>query len=120
MAMRFGTYHTYQVPPWTTTDVVMAEELERVKLAETLGFDSVWVPEQHFYDYCACPDALDMVVHLLGQTSRVRVGAAVVNLTLTHPPAALRRARRAGRPAGPRASRPLRRAGLPVAAERRA
>ncbi len=83
--MKFGTYHTYQVPPWTTTDQVYAEELERVHLAEALGYDSVWVPEQHFFDYCACPDALDMVTYLLGQTTRVRVGAAVVNLSLTHP-----------------------------------
>ncbi len=83
--MRFGTYHTYQVPPWTDTDRVYAEELERVHLAEALGFDSVWVPEQHFFDYCASPDALDMVTYLLGETSRVRVGAAVVNLSLTHP-----------------------------------
>jgi len=83
--MRFGTYHTFQVPPWTTTAQVLAEELERVQAAEALGFDSVWVPEQHFFDYCACPDAIDMVTHLLGQTSRVRVGAAVVNLSLTHP-----------------------------------
>ena len=58
--MKFGTYHTYQVPPWTTTEQVLREELERVKYAEELGFDSVWVPEQHFFDYCACPDALDM------------------------------------------------------------
>lgn len=83
--MKFGTYHTYQVPPWTTTEQVMAEELERVHLAEQLGFDSVWVPEQHFFDYCACPDAMTMVTYLLGQTTRVRVGAAVVNLSLTHP-----------------------------------
>jgi alkanesulfonate monooxygenase SsuD/methylene tetrahydromethanopterin reductase-like flavin-dependent oxidoreductase (luciferase family) len=83
--MKFGTYHTYQVPPWTTTEQVLAEELERVHLAEKLGFDSVWVPEQHFFDYCASPDALDMVTYLLGQTSTVRVGAAVVNLSLTHP-----------------------------------
>jgi alkanesulfonate monooxygenase SsuD/methylene tetrahydromethanopterin reductase-like flavin-dependent oxidoreductase (luciferase family) len=83
--MKFGTYHTFQVPPWTTTDQVYAEELERVHLAEDLGYDSVWVPEQHFFDYCACPDALDMVAFLLGETSRVRVGAAVVNLSLTHP-----------------------------------
>ena len=83
--MKFGTYHTFQVPPWTTTEQVYAEEFERVDLAEALGYDSVWVPEQHFFDYCACPDALDMAVHLLGHTSRVRVGAAVVNQSLTHP-----------------------------------
>ena len=83
--MKFGSYHTYQVPPWTTTERVFAEELERVQLAEALGFDSVWVPEQHFFDYCASPDALDLVAYLVGKTSRVRVGAAVVNLSLTHP-----------------------------------
>lgn len=83
--MKFGTYHTFQVPPWTTTEQVLADELARVHFAEKLGFDSVWVPEQHFFDYCACPDALDMVTYLLGQTSKVRVGAAVVNLSLTHP-----------------------------------
>jgi len=83
--MRFGTYHTFQCPPWTTPERVLAEELERVALAEALGFDSVWVPEQHFFDYCACPDALEMVTHLLGRTTRVRVGAAVVNLSLAHP-----------------------------------
>jgi alkanesulfonate monooxygenase SsuD/methylene tetrahydromethanopterin reductase-like flavin-dependent oxidoreductase (luciferase family) len=83
--MKFGTYHTFQVPPWTTTTQVYDEEMERVDLAEAVGFDSVWVPEQHFFDYCACPDAIDMATHLLGRTSRVRVGAAVVNLSLTPP-----------------------------------
>jgi alkanesulfonate monooxygenase SsuD/methylene tetrahydromethanopterin reductase-like flavin-dependent oxidoreductase (luciferase family) len=83
--MKFGTYHTFQVPPWTTTEQVYADEFERVDLAEALGYDSVWVPEQHFFDYCACPDAIDMSTYLLGRTKRVRVGAAVVNQSLTHP-----------------------------------
>lgn len=83
--MKFGTYHTFQVPPWTTTEQIYPEEFERVDLAEALGYDSVWVPEQHFFDYCACPDAIDMCTYLLGRTKRVRVGAAVVNQSLTHP-----------------------------------
>jgi alkanesulfonate monooxygenase SsuD/methylene tetrahydromethanopterin reductase-like flavin-dependent oxidoreductase (luciferase family) len=83
--MKFGTYHTFQAPPWKTTDQVYAEEFASVDLAEQLGYDSVWVPEQHFFDYCACPDAIDMSMHLLGRTKRVRVGAAVVNQSLTHP-----------------------------------
>jgi len=83
--MKFGTYHTFQCPPWTTAAQVMANELARVDLAESLGYDSVWVPEQHFFNYCICPDALEMVTYLVARTSRVRVGAAVVNITLTHP-----------------------------------
>lgn len=83
--MKFGTYHTFQCPPWTDPSSVLREELERVDLAEQLGYHSVWVPEQHFFDYCICPDAMQMMMHILGRTSRVRVGSAVVNLTLTHP-----------------------------------
>jgi alkanesulfonate monooxygenase SsuD/methylene tetrahydromethanopterin reductase-like flavin-dependent oxidoreductase (luciferase family) len=83
--VKFGSYHTFQVPPWITTDQIYAEEFERVDVAEALGYDSVWVPEQHFFDYCACPDAIDMCTYLVGRTSRVRVGAAVVNQSLTHP-----------------------------------
>lgn len=83
--MKFGTYHTFQCPPWTNPGAVIEEELERVALAEALDYHSVWVPEQHFFDYCICPDALEMLTWILGRTSRVRVGTAVVNLTLTHP-----------------------------------
>src|SRR3954454_18677826 len=83
--MKFGSYHTFQVPPWISTDQIYAEEFERVDLAETLGYDSVWVPEQHFFDYCACPDAIDMSTDLLGRTSRVRVVPPVVNQSLTPP-----------------------------------
>ena len=45
----------------------------------------MWLPEQHFFDYCVCPDALDLAHYVVGVTSRVRVGTAVVNLSLTHP-----------------------------------
>jgi alkanesulfonate monooxygenase SsuD/methylene tetrahydromethanopterin reductase-like flavin-dependent oxidoreductase (luciferase family) len=83
--MRFGTYHVFQCPPGQDPARVMAEELARVELAEALGFDDVWVPEQHFSPYCLCGDALLMAGHLAARTRRVRIGTAVVNLTFTHP-----------------------------------
>ena len=83
--MHFGTYHTFQCPPWTTPGDVFREEMERVHLSEELGYASVWVPEQHFFDYCLCGDALQMAAYIVGQTRRVRVGTAIVNLTFTHP-----------------------------------
>jgi len=43
--MRFGTYHVFQCPPGLTPARVMAEEMQRARLAEELGFDDVWVPE---------------------------------------------------------------------------
>src|SRR5438128_5812007 len=62
--MRFGTYHVFQCPPGQSPERVMAEEIERAEFAEALGFDDVWVPEQHFSPYCLCGDALLMGGHL--------------------------------------------------------
>jgi alkanesulfonate monooxygenase SsuD/methylene tetrahydromethanopterin reductase-like flavin-dependent oxidoreductase (luciferase family) len=83
--MRFGTYHVFQCPPGREPGRAIAEELARVELAETLGFDDVWVPEQHFSPYCLAGDALLLAGHIAARTRRVRIGTAVVNLTFTHP-----------------------------------
>jgi alkanesulfonate monooxygenase SsuD/methylene tetrahydromethanopterin reductase-like flavin-dependent oxidoreductase (luciferase family) len=83
--MRFGTYHVFQCPPGRTPRQVIAEEIERAMLAEDLGFDDIWVPEQHFSPYCLCGDALLMAGHLAARTRHVHIGTAVVNLTFTHP-----------------------------------
>jgi alkanesulfonate monooxygenase SsuD/methylene tetrahydromethanopterin reductase-like flavin-dependent oxidoreductase (luciferase family) len=83
--MEFGTYHVFQCPPWLDPARVMVEELERAEIAERLGYEMVWVPEQHFSPYCLCGDALLMAGHIAARTGRVRIGTAVVNLCYTHP-----------------------------------
>jgi len=83
--MRFGTYHVFQCPPGQDAARVMAEEVARAELADALGFDDVWVPEQHFSPYCLAGDALLLAGNLAARTRRVRIGTAVVNLTFTHP-----------------------------------
>src|SRR5258708_30225906 len=83
--MRFGHYCVFQCPPWQEPGRVLAEELERAELAETLGFDDVWVPEQHFSPYCLAGDALLLAGHLAARTRRVQIGTAVLNLTFPHP-----------------------------------
>ena len=83
--MRFGTYHVFQCPPGHEPGRVIAEELARAELAESLGFDDIWVPEQHFSPYCLAGDALLLAGHLAARTKRVQIGTAVVNLTFTHP-----------------------------------
>jgi len=83
--VRFGTYHVFQCPPGRRPQDVMRDELARTELAETLGYDEVWVPEQHFSPYCLAGDALLLAGHVAARTRRVRIGTAVVNLTFTHP-----------------------------------
>jgi alkanesulfonate monooxygenase SsuD/methylene tetrahydromethanopterin reductase-like flavin-dependent oxidoreductase (luciferase family) len=83
--VRFGHYCVFQCPPWQEPGRVLEEELSRAVLAEALGFDDVWVPEQHFAPYCLSGDALLMAGLIASRTTRVHVATAVVNLTFTHP-----------------------------------
>ena len=38
--------------------------LEQVRVADEVGFHSVWAVEHHFADYSFCPDNLQLMAHL--------------------------------------------------------
>ncbi|TDV56217.1 LLM class flavin-dependent oxidoreductase [Actinophytocola oryzae] len=60
--------------PWPA----LYEELrEDAVLAESLGFDSVWLAEHHFWYDGWCPQPLLAAASCLGATSRLRVGTAM-------------------------------------------
>lgn len=64
---------------------VFDEALDLAQRAERLGYDSIWLSEHHFIDYGRCPAPLTMAPFILGQTSHIRVGTAVVLLALHNP-----------------------------------
>jgi len=53
--------------------------------AEQLGFDSVWVGEEHFYALGICPSPQLFLTALARETTRLRLGTAVSVLPLEHP-----------------------------------
>lgn len=59
--------------------------LQQARLAEDCGFNDVWVTEHHFIPFGVNPSALTAAAFLLGRTSRIRVGTAVVLSPLYHP-----------------------------------
>ena len=59
--------------------------VDSAKLAESLGYDRLWVTEHHFIDFGVCSQALTLAGYLLGLTKRIRVGTAVVLAPLVHP-----------------------------------
>lgn len=59
--------------------------VDSARLAESLGYDRLWVTEHHFMDFGVCSQALTLAGYLLGLTQRVRVGTAVVLAPLVHP-----------------------------------
>lgn len=56
----------------------LREEFTQLELADTLGFDSVWITEHHFSDYSISPNPLFYLAYLAGRTKRVRLGTQVV------------------------------------------
>lgn len=64
---------------------IFRQTVEQVRLAEALGFHSVWLTEQHFNNFGACPDPLTLLAHLAGLTKRIRLGTSVVVLSIHNP-----------------------------------
>src|SRR6266542_3724175 len=83
--MRFGhfLYHTNLDP---ARDAAAIEEaLAEARLAETLGYDTVWLAEHHFSGEVAYGDPLVFAAAVAMQTSRIRIGFAVLEMALHHP-----------------------------------
>lgn len=53
--------------------------------AETLGFDSVWGGEEHFYSFGICPSPQLFLTALARETSRLRLGTAISLLPFENP-----------------------------------
>jgi len=56
-----------------------------MELAERLGYDSVWVGEEHFYCFGICPSPQLFLTALARETSRLRLGTAISLLPFENP-----------------------------------
>ena len=76
--MHVGMSVIFQNPGETVPDRdVYADDLRLAKLAEPLGFDSIWSVEHHFTDYTMCPDVFQFLSYMAGCTERVQLGSMV-------------------------------------------
>ena len=80
--MKFGVFYELSVPrPWDreAERQVYMNALEQVRLADELGFDSVWAVEHHFleeYSHCSAPELFLTACAM--QTKNIRVGHGIV------------------------------------------
>lgn len=84
--MHFGQFNLmgYRTPG-TKAHQIYDNAIAQVKAAEANGFEIAWFAEHHFSNYCVCPSPLMMVARLAGETSRIRLGSAVVVTPLYQP-----------------------------------
>jgi alkanesulfonate monooxygenase SsuD/methylene tetrahydromethanopterin reductase-like flavin-dependent oxidoreductase (luciferase family) len=83
--MEFGLFFINEKPPGLSDEEVIANALEQCRLADELGYDSVWLGEHHFSPYGTMPDTLLFGAAVAQITTTVSIGTAVAVPTFTHP-----------------------------------
>ncbi len=89
--MKFGLFHSVQLPDPSKQQRYYAEALDQVLKAEQLGFDSVWFTEHHFTRHGIVSATMSVLAYLAGVTSTIRLGTAVAVLPFPQPHTAGRR-----------------------------
>ena len=64
---------------------IYQEMVEQVKLAEDVGYEIAWFAEHHFSNYCVMPSPLSIIHYMAPQTSRIKLGPAVIVAPLYEP-----------------------------------
>lgn len=84
--MHFGTLSIFQNYRNEHADrEIVLGELALARLAEATGFDSFWAVEHHFFPYSMCPDNLQFLAQVAGQTQRIQLGTGAVIMPWNDP-----------------------------------
>lgn len=83
--MKFGMLHLLENPVGKTEHQVVHEQMDILRAAEDLGFDSVWPAEHHFSEYGYCVSTALMLAALVPVTRRIRLGSGIVILPFHNP-----------------------------------
>jgi natural product biosynthesis luciferase-like monooxygenase protein len=83
--MKFSTQNLLSLRDWQTPAEIYAAAIAECRLADELGFDTVWLAEHHFSSYGICPSLAVLAASIARETRRVRIGTAVVIAPFAHP-----------------------------------
>lgn len=84
--MHFGLFSLFDFHPERQAEVpYYRDTLELCLLGEELGYDSVWVGEEHFYAFGICPSPQLFLTAVARETSRIRLGTAISLLPFENP-----------------------------------
>ena len=72
--------------PWETLNEGLANEFcAQAEIAESLGFDSFWLPESHFGDNKSVPQPLTILAAIAARTSTIKLGTTSYLITVRNP-----------------------------------
>ena len=83
--MKFGLFHSVQLPNPSEQDRYYSEAMEQVLYAERLGYNSVWFTEHHFTRHGIVSATTSVLAYLAGVTNTIRLGTAVTVIPFHNP-----------------------------------
>jgi len=83
--MKFGLFYLFSDFGDIPQDRLINEVMEEIEHGESLGFDSVWLPEHHFAVYGMLGNPLLLAAAVAQRTTHMKIGTAVVILPFQHP-----------------------------------
>ena len=83
--MKFSVMLTTAKPDHSTQGEILDATMGYALTAEKCGYDTAWLLEHHFTPYGICPSTLMMAGYVLGATSAINVGTAIVVAPFDHP-----------------------------------
>lgn len=83
--MTFGLFFLNSIAPWKTDYEELRDGLEQIRVADELGFDSVWIAEHNSRTYGVVTSSSVYLAAAAAQTKRIKLGTGVVRLPLHHP-----------------------------------
>jgi alkanesulfonate monooxygenase SsuD/methylene tetrahydromethanopterin reductase-like flavin-dependent oxidoreductase (luciferase family) len=83
--MKWGTFSLSQIPDLDRVPETLASDFEQFRLAEELGFDTIWIAEHLFSSYGVVTSTQVLAAALAKATKKIRIGMAVVVLPFNHP-----------------------------------
>ncbi len=83
--MKFGLFHSVQLPNPSEQERYYREALDQVLHAERLGYSSVWFTEHHFTRHGIVSATMSVLAYLAGLTDTIRLGTAVTVLPFHNP-----------------------------------
>ena len=82
--MNIGLLFTFRNPPqWRQPfPAFYAEQLRQIRLAEELGYDTIWLSEHHFSEDGYSPSLLPIAGAIAAVTERIRIGTYLLLISL--------------------------------------
>ena len=84
--MKFGMLHFFEHPAGGKSErQILMEQLDCMRAAEDMGFDSIWAPEHHSTEYGLSASPMLTLAAIASTTKRIRLGSGVLVLPFNDP-----------------------------------